>query len=264
MLLLDGILIFLLVPVVVGLVSSLCLSAPPLAARLRHPSRGPALEFGKDTFAFRNDSRIHHRGMPDMYANWCFVMARAVVQFQRFARFDPAAPRLAPTDYATLVRQVTSRASWRRPLPEPARTVIPGFHCLHELSQQEEAAVKSGLHGRLWSLVHWTNWRLVYPHPRSHQSRVASQTVADLQSGRPVQLFITDFPKIKLNHSVLVYDYVAKDDATVDFLVFDPNDPSKPGILRFDRQARRFRPSPLHGVDAPHLRAFRMHTSPLT
>ena len=263
MLLLDGILVFLLIPVIVGVAGSLCLTAPPLADQLRRPARGPALAFGRDTMAFRNDSRIHHRGLPHMYANWCFVMARAVVQFQRFARFDPAAPRLAPADYSALVRRVTRRASWRRPLPERARIVIPGFASLHELSRHDEAAVKAGLHGRFWSLVHWTNWRLVYPHPRCHQARVASQTVADIQSGRPVQLFITDFPRIKLNHCVLAYDYAATEDA-VDFLVFDPNDPGKPGTLRFDRRGRRFHPAPLHGVDVPWLRAFRMHTSPIT
>ena len=48
---------------------------------LRRPHPGPALDFGADTFAFRNDSRIHHRGKPDLYSNWCFVIARAVVQF---------------------------------------------------------------------------------------------------------------------------------------------------------------------------------------
>src|SRR4026209_1871415 len=87
-------------PVVVALIAiplTLALaSAAPLAVAIRRPHKGPTLRFGIDTFAFRNDSRIHHRGKPDLYANWCFVIARAVVQFQRFARFDPLAPRLAP------------------------------------------------------------------------------------------------------------------------------------------------------------------------
>src|SRR5688572_33281708 len=106
-----------LVPAAIGLGTSLWTWVPSLDVLLRRPSRGPALRFGVDTFAFRNDSRIHHRGKPDLYANWCFVIARAVVQFQRFARFDPDAPRLAPAEYTALVRRITRRPAWWTPLP---------------------------------------------------------------------------------------------------------------------------------------------------
>ena len=63
------------------------------------PSPGPVLGFGVDTFAFRNDSRIHHRGKPDIYCNRCFLMARAVGQFQRFARFAADETRLTPVRF---------------------------------------------------------------------------------------------------------------------------------------------------------------------
>jgi hypothetical protein len=58
---------------------------------------------GVDTFAFANENRTIYRGKPDLYPNWCFVMARAVTQFRRFARFDPAAPRLTADEYAERV-----------------------------------------------------------------------------------------------------------------------------------------------------------------
>ena len=255
------------VPVVVALIAtgltSALASAAPLMTVLRRSSGGPALRFGFDTFAFRNDSRIHHRGKPDLYANWCFVIARAVVQFQRFARFDPDAPCLAPAEYTALVRRVTRRPAWWRPLPPDRRIVVPGFASLHELTRDMEKAVKAGLRGRLWTLVHWSNWRMVFPHPHGQQERVAAEAVAELQAGRPVQLFITDFPRIKLNHSVLAYDYTEREPGMVDFVVFDPNDPSQPGVVRFDPQARRFRPAPLCGVAVAHFRAFRQYGSPL-
>lgn len=260
---LRGVLVFVLVPVAVALVSSLLASRAGLAAVLRNPAPGPALRFGADTFAFRNDSRIHHRGQPDLYSNWCFVMARAVVQFQRFARFEPEAPRAAGAEYTALVRRVTRRAAWRAPLASGARIVIPGFPSLHALSAAETDAVKAGLGGRLWSLVHWTNWRLVYPHPRAQQERSAAETVTELQAGRPVQWLISDFPRIVVNHSVLVYDYEVVGADAVDFRVFDPNDPGAPGVIRFDRPARCFRPAQLCGVEVPQLRAFRMYYSPL-
>jgi hypothetical protein len=234
----------------------------PLAVLLRRPTPGPVLCVGVDTFAFRNDSRIHHRGKPDLYANWCFVMARAVVQFQRFARFDPAAPRLAPAEYTERVRRVTRRAPWRSPLPADLRIVLPGFASLHELTCEMEGPVKAGLSRRFWSMVRFSNWRIVYPHPRVQQARVAAEIVEELQAGRPAQLFISDFPRIGLNHSVLAYAY-ADGGGTVDFAVYDPNDPSVPGTIRYDLRDCRFRPAPLCGVDVPHFRAFRQYCSPL-
>ena len=236
---------------------------PALALGLRRPHPGPALKFGVDTFAFRNDSQIHHRGKPDLYASRCFVLGRAVVQFQRFARFEPGAPRLAAAEYTALVQRITRRAPWRAPLPMAERVVVPGFGSLHELTREAEAAVKAGLPRRFWTLVHWTNWRIIFPLPRAQQERVAAEIIAELQAGRPAQLLITDFPRIRCNHSVLAFDFRASDPDAVDFSVYDPNDPTVPGVIRFDRRERRYRPAPLCGVDVPYLRAFRMYCSPL-
>lgn len=253
----------LLVASLLALVTALCSSVTPLAVGLGRPSRGPVLRFGADTFAFRNDSRIHHRGKPDLYANWCFVMARAVVQFQRFARFEPGGPRLSAAEYTALVRRITRLAPWRAPLPLVERVVVPGYAALHELTREQEDAVKAGLPRRFWTLLHWTNWRMVFPHPRSQQERVAAEVVSELQAGRPAQLLVTDFPRICFNHSVLVFDYRVSEPNTVDFIVYDPNDPTVPGVVRFDRLDRRYRPAPLCGVNVPHFRAFRMYGSPL-
>ena len=117
--------------------------------------------------------------------------------------------------------------------------------------------------GRFWTLVHWTNWRIIFPLPRAQQERVAAEIVAELQGGRPVQLLITDFPRIRLNHPVLVFDFRASGPDAVDFSVYDPNDPTVPGVIRFDRLDRRYRPAPLCGVGVPYFRAFRMYCSPL-
>jgi hypothetical protein len=191
------------------------------------------------------------------------VLGRAVVQFQRFARFAPSAPRLAAAEYTALVQRITRRAPWRAPLPMAERVVVPGFGSLHELTREAEAAVKAGLPRRFWTLVHWTNWRIIFPLPRAQQERVAAEIIAELQAGRPAQLLITDFPRIRCNHSVLAFDFRASDPDAVDFSVYDPNDPTVPGVIRFDRRERRYRPAPLCGVDVPYLRAFRMYCSPL-
>jgi hypothetical protein len=235
---------------------------PPLGVARARPHPGPALAFGADTFAFRNDSRVHHKGKPDLYASRCFVLARAVVQFQRFARFEPAAPRLTAAEYTELVRRVTRRAPWRPPLPVAERIVIPGFESLHELTREAEAAVKAGLPRRLWTILHWTNWRIIFPLPSAQQERVAAEMVAELQAGRPVQLLVSDFPRIRFNHSVLAFDFKVSAPDSIDFSVYDPNDPTVPGVIRFDRRVRRYRPAPLCGVNVPHFRSFRMYYSP--
>ena len=221
----------------------------------------PALRYPADTFGYRNDSRIHHRGKPDLYANWCIVIARAVTQFQRFARFEPAAPRVASAAYTALVRKVVALAPWKPSFSERARIVVPGFACLQEFTRAEEAAVKAGLGGRFWTWVHPTNWRIALPSPSGEQERTALEIIDEVRAGRPAQIFITDFPKIKLNHSVLVYDYHVTSEETVEFVVYDPNDARAASHIRFDRRIGRFIPTRLIGVDVPFFRAFRIYYS---
>src|SRR5712691_8625100 len=96
-----------------ALVVSGCASVAPIDAALRRPAPPDLLRFGVDTFAFPNESRSKNRGKPDLYANYCFVMVRAVTQFQRFARFDASAPRVTADEYTRRVRRITTRAPWR-------------------------------------------------------------------------------------------------------------------------------------------------------
>src|SRR2546426_10406420 len=119
-----------------------CASTPPIERETTRPRSGAALRFGVDTFAFRNDIRWKNHGKIDMYANYCFVMARGVTQFHRFARFAPELPRVEPDAYTGLVREVVARAPWEDPLPASERIVIPGYASLHDFSAAQEPAVK--------------------------------------------------------------------------------------------------------------------------
>jgi len=248
---------------VLALLLSGCASVAPLDVALRQPAPPALIRFGVDTFAFPNESRTKNEGKPDLYANYCFVMARAVTQFHRFARFDPTGPRLSAEAYTERVAQVTAYSPWHDPLPDDARVVIPGYASLHEFSADQEKAVKAGLPGRFWTWVHWTNWRVVFPFPGWHQERVASQTLAELQAGSLVQFLVTNFPAWELNHTVVVYDYRIGDNGTVKFLVYDPNDPYVPGVISFDRVERRFVATHLFDTTPGAIRAFRMYYWPL-
>ncbi len=132
------------VSIAVALLTAGCVSAPALDTVLRVAAPPPAIRFGVDTLAFRNESRSKNRGKPDLYANWCFVMVRAVIQFHRFARFDPSAPRLSPDEYVERVRRVHARAPWRPPLPPDDRIVIPGYASLYDFSPANSTSEPSG------------------------------------------------------------------------------------------------------------------------
>jgi len=239
-----------------------CASVPTLEEATRAAAPAPAIRFGVDTFAFPNESRAKNRGKPDLYANWCFVMARAVTQFHRFARFEPAAPRLTPDEYRQRVREVTSRPPWHAPAPPGERIVIPGYASLYELSRAQEAAVKAGLGSRFWTWIHWTNWRVAFPMPARQQERVARETLVELQAGRLVQWLVTNLPELELNHTILVYDYRAAEGGAVDFIAYDPNDPTQPDIVRYDRE-RGFWATRIYDKTVGPIRAFRMYYSPL-
>lgn len=246
--------IFLLAVVISG-----CASVVTMDVAVRRAPPSDLLRFGVDTFAFANESRAKNPGKPDLYANYCFVMARAVTQFQRFARFDPAAPRVAPEEYVARVKQVVALAPWEEPRPPAERVVIPGYASLHEFSRTQEAAVKEGMVGRFWTLVHWTNWRVVFPMPSWQQERVVRETLAELGEGRAVQFLVTNFPTWELNHTVVVFGYRLDAAGNILFSVYDPNDPTEPGRLTFDRAARRFQASRLHDTEPGPIRAFRMY-----
>src|SRR2546427_5619234 len=140
-----------------------CASAGNLESSMGRPAPAPVLRFGVDTFAFPNESRTKNAGKPDLYANYCFVMARAITQFHHFARFAPEAPRVTSAEYTELVRRATSRPPWHDPLPLEERVVIPGFASLYELSKTEEQAVKAGVPGPRLGWGYLTNRALAVP-----------------------------------------------------------------------------------------------------
>jgi hypothetical protein len=140
--------------------------------------------------------------------------------------------------------------------------VIPGYASLFEFSRDQEAAVKAGLVGRFWTWVHWTNWRVAFPMPRSQQVRVLRETLVELGAREPVQLLVTNLPRWELNHSVVAYDYTVRGDGNVELFVYDPNDPDTPGRITFDRATRRFVSTQVYDTRPGPMRAFRMYYGP--
>ena len=248
---------------VLAVLAAACAPAPPRPAAIVAPdvTRVPAFSFEADTFAFPNQIRARNRGVPDLYANHCFVLARGVRQFHQFARFDPAAPRVDAAEYERRVRAVVSRAAWRAPLPPEARVVIPGYRNLREFSAAQEPAVKAGLGGPFWTWVHWTNWRVTFQGlPPEHQPEVLREVRDELAAGRLVQLLVTNWPKPELNHTVVAYGY-RRQPAGIDLDVWDPNDPGAPGTVTFEAQQQRFWATRVYDTEPGTIRVFRMYYS---
>jgi hypothetical protein len=247
--------------VTLGAVLALLSGCATLPTRPPTPTAAvPGFVVGADTFAFPNEIRARHPHTPDLYANYCFVLARGVRQFHDFARFEPARPRLDRAGYFARVHQVVAYHPWDAPLPVDDRVVIPGYRNLYDFSRAEEAVVKEALGPRFWTLVNWTNWRVVLPVSGSHQAHVAEEIADELRAGRLVQLLVTNWPTPELNHTVVAFAYHLSEGA-MDFSVWDPNDPAAPGLLTFDRQAERFWATQLYDTRPGRIRAFRMYYS---
>src|SRR3989441_4544149 len=188
----------------VTLVTAACatgpLWSPPPEGAADPRAAAPEFTFVSDTFAFANLIRARHLGEDDLYANYCFVLARGLRQFSQFARFDPALPRLDHDGYAWLVRRVVALPVWQPASSQDERMVIPGYANLREFSRAEEAAVKEGLGSRFWTLVHWTNWRVTFWGTHGHQEHVAHEIANELRAGRLAQLLGPNWPKPELNH----------------------------------------------------------------
>src|SRR2546425_12303702 len=249
--------------VALALVTAACAHAPARPDAARPPAASvPDFAFASDTFAFANLIRARNPHAPDLYANYCFVLARAVRQFHQFARFDAAASRVDADEYARRVRAVVSHAPWA-PTPSPAeRIVIPGYANLRAFSAGEERAVKEGLGSRFWTWVHWTNWRVTMPVPDGHQAAVLDEVVDEVAAGRLVQLLVTNWPKQELSHTVVAYGYRRQTDG-VELIVWDPNDPAGPGAVLFDARHERFVASRVYDTRVGPIRVFRMYYSRL-
>ena len=207
--------------------------------------------FRQDTFAFSNElfwvyrtdpatgKMAHEKRQPKPdYALHCFAVARGARQFFQQARFDPDSPRVDEASYRALVRRVVG-TNPRFERPEAERIVIPGYANLREFSATHESLLKEEC-GSMWaSYFQRGNWRMIMHFSARQQERMAAQLLVSIQRNRPPVVHLADFPKLHLNHAVLLID-AREDEEGIEFAVYDPNDSSRASRLRFDRAERRF------------------------
>ena len=244
-----------------------------LAATLALLSTASARDFDlrRDTFAFSNDTawkygvdeagklHISAREKPADFAHRCFVLTRAVLQFQQFARFAPEQAKVSREEYRRRVRAVCRIPTWSGGPRE--RIVIPGFHDLRSFSIAYEGLLKENLGNWLPTYLRVGNWRLVMGHPRSGQAKVARWLEESLNAGRVRALYLSLFPH--MNHAVIVYRMQRETGGDLRFTVYDPNYPAAPTSLRYVAARRSFDFDKRWYFPGGQVNAMRIYISPL-
>lgn len=216
-------------------------------------SAGPSagFNFHPDTLSFANTTVFeYHEGeivsrfsrKSDRYTRRCFVMTRTVEQFYKFARFEPNAPRLEERELRKRIRAVTRMQPWRDPLPPQKRTVFPGFHNVREMSQANTRLLQRNI-GLGWvAYLRVGNGRMFYLHGKGYQEKTHRLLEDTLARGEFFIAYLSDFPILHINHSVLIYkhDRPSSPDGTVHYLVYDPNHPEGPRHLEWHPEKREF------------------------
>lgn len=211
---------------------------------------GQAREFNviRDTFAFSNDTvlrygldeqgRLHisRRDKPVEFGHRCFVLARAVIQFDQFARFEPRQPKLTREEYYTRIKRLCRVPVWSKGPRE--KIVFPGFKDLHDFSIAYEGLLKENLGNWGPSYLRFGNWRMGMGHLRAGQAAAGRwlKTSADQKILRAV--YLARFPH--MNHVVVVYAAHPQRNGDIRFDVYDPNYPKEPSWLRYRADQRSF------------------------
>lgn len=238
-----------LVALVLGLLASGCATSRPFVAG------DQPFQFDRDTFSYANEllweyaidpqtgqTRYRKRQPPPDYALHCFVLVRSARQFFQNARFEPDATPVDHAAYKALIRRI-ARTNPRRVRPADQRVRVPGYAGLREFSRANEALLKAECGGTWQSYFQRGHWRMVFPFSRRHQERTAKELAASIRRHRPPIVHVVRFPRLKINHALLLFDATETADEIL-FSAYDPNDPSKPLVLTFHRATRTFRYPP--------------------
>jgi hypothetical protein len=208
-------------------------------------------DFHRDTLAFANTTVFeYHEGeiisrwsrKSDRYTRRCFVMTRTVEQFYKFARFDPNAQRLDAFELHKRIRAVTRKPPWHDPLPPEKRIVFPGYRNLRELSQANTRLMQRNI-GLGWvAYLRPGNVRMFYLHNKDYQAKTHKELERTLTLGEFFIAYLSDYPILHINHSVLVYkhDRPRSPDGSDHYLVYDPNHPGAPRHLEWLPAKREF------------------------
>ena len=230
--------------ILLRLIGSSLLFLPVLA------QAAPQFNLQKDTFSFSNDTSfaygvdergaltMHRQEKPPEFTHRCFVLSRAVIQFQKFVRFEPKRPRTAPGEYRALVRRIARIPAWFSPYENARRVIIPGYANLHDFSKAYEHMLKEEIGNWRPTFLRVGNWRMVGPFPRFGQARAVRNLMKAIDQGKLQAVYIARFPK--MNHVLVLYKYHRLGNGDIRFDLYDPNYPGEMGSLKFNAAESSF------------------------
>jgi hypothetical protein len=210
--------------------------------------------FQRDTFAFQNATVLKYKnGLPTLqrqlasdpanqYTRRCFVMSRAAVQFQKFARFDPRGPALDDDQLARRVRAIARHHPWAPALPENQRIVFPGYANLRQMSKARRDVFQKNLGSGFATYFRPSNARMFFQRGREYQDRTHTNLTAILARGDFFVAYLSTYPKLNINHTVLIYRHKAgrAGDGNEHYFVYDPNHAESPRELVWSPRERTF------------------------
>ena len=223
-----------------------CVSSPRTTAQ--SPPR--QFNFATDTFAYSNglvwEYRYDEHGKwtnrrrdpRPAYSQHCFVVSRSACQFFENAEFKPELPKADEAKYRRLIGEVVS-TSLRKPVDPKDRIVIPGYPDLRSFSIDYATLLQAECGGAWRCYFQRGNWRVVFPFSRHQQARVADQLQDELKQRRAVVAHLVRFPSLSINHAVLIFEARSGPDQ-IEFVTYDPNDPSAPTTITYNRRDRTF------------------------
>ena len=215
----------------------------------------PEFHFDRDTFAFQNATVLKYQDgiaffrpkseasdPANSYTRRCFVMTRAAMQFGRFARFDPHGVALNDQELAQRIRAVARRAPWLEVLPENQRIVFPGYSNLREISKARTQVFEDNIGNGFMSYFRPSNIRMVFLESEGYQEKTHQNLDAALARGDTFVAFLTTYPKMSINHAVLIYGWKRSrpGDELEHYFVYDPNHAEAPRELTWSRRECAF------------------------
>jgi hypothetical protein len=220
------------------------------------PDAGAAeFRFNRDILAFRNSTVFEYHGgyayvretarqedKEKSYTRRCFVMTRTVVQFHKFARFDPHGTPLNDGALAARIRMVTRRHPWAEALPENERIVFPGYADLRQMSEARGPILQKNI-GLGWpTFARFGNMRMFFLRGEKYQEKTHANLNAVLDHGDLFIGYLSSYPWFTINHAVLVYARkpARSNNGIEHYLVYDPNHPDAPRELKWSPSMRIF------------------------
>jgi hypothetical protein len=211
--------------------------------------------FDRDTFAFQNATVLkYHDGIAffrpkseasdpaNGYTRRCFVMTRTAMQFRKFARFNPDGIPLNDRGLAQRIRAVARRKPWLEALPENQRIVFPGYSSLHEISKAHTQVFEDNIGSGFMSYFRPSNIRMVFLESKGYQEKTHRNLDTVLARGDTFVAFLTTYPKMSINHAVLIYGRKKSrpGDEFEHYLAYDPNHAEAPRELTWSPRESAF------------------------